>query len=85
VRPAPIEAKGRMIMSAKSVEIIPASETEVLIPLNKLNMRGNLAKMSAIIIVTNAVEIIVSSRPPERILFGSQSQQAKETCASSRP
>lgn len=31
-----MEAKGRMIMSAKSVEIIPVSGTEVLIPLNKL-------------------------------------------------
>ena len=44
VRPAPMEAKGRMIMSAKSVEIIPASGTEVLIPLNKLKKSPNNAR-----------------------------------------
>jgi ParB family chromosome partitioning protein len=39
-----MEAKGRMIMSAKSVEIIPASGTDVLIPLNKLKKSPNNAR-----------------------------------------
>jgi hypothetical protein len=39
-----MEAKGRMIMSAKSVEIIPASGTETLIPLNKLKKSPNNAR-----------------------------------------
>ncbi|MGY3591511.1 ParB/RepB/Spo0J family partition protein [Bradyrhizobium sp. USDA 4341] len=44
VRPAPMEAKGRMIMSAKSVEIISASGTEIFIPLNKLKKSPNNAR-----------------------------------------
>ncbi|WP_445222651.1 hypothetical protein ACKWRH_11425 [Bradyrhizobium sp. Pa8] len=44
VRLAPMEAKGRMIMSAKSVEIIPASGTETFIPLNKLKKSPNNAR-----------------------------------------
>jgi ParB family chromosome partitioning protein len=39
-----MEAKGRMIMSAKSVEIIPASGTETFIPLNKLKKSPNNAR-----------------------------------------
>ncbi|MET4175919.1 hypothetical protein ABIB99_007035 [Bradyrhizobium sp. LA6.1] len=44
VRAAPMEAKGRMIMSAKSIEIIPAKGTEVFILLQKLKKSPNSAR-----------------------------------------